>query len=590
MPGGGKKRSMVQEKYEERRGFYSGAHAQMRRADRIYHQHFDGLVDVPYDVRIFQSSTAANIVEGFRNQIRTSEPTVDFRPSGPSVAAEKHAILMQKVGYGFIRREREFSVLDPNIQLGADLLLRGAACKRILVNVDEMMEDPPSRKGSDAYKRWEDRAMRSWPFQSMAIDPLSVFPHPGQKKPSPSMIERQTRYAGQVEADYPHWRNPHYKSETSPVEVLIYYTDTEYYMDVDGDVVDAKENPYGFVPYIFEWSGMGRNHADADPAHLAVGILTSIMGELEEEVRLKTAISVQTQMHVFPPILTVEDAQKVAKEFGVGPGKVIRHPPGHPPQYMEYPPPNENMYRFLEVIHENISRVQSRALSGGRDPGVRYGVLQAQQIGQALTAIAPILSTLDVMATRSLNMMAALARAMDVHMVVGGTKEEAEAPIRVSGKDFTHLNYDVTFEAVDPAENDRALLVGESLRRAGDISRRTLWKKYAKHVVEDPDEEDAELMAEKTIEMLIASGALGTALLSEDVQEQLRQDAAQAVDTARGEITQNRRQDTVPESAALEAQRLEATAGRPGQLSIPRDVAEQGMAAASPSRSGLPRT
>src|SRR3990167_11358536 len=143
-------------------------------------------------------------------------------------------------------------------------------------------------------------------------------------------------------------------------------------------MVFERENPYGLVPYIWEWSGMGRVNADGAPAELAVGILTSIVGELEEEVRLKTAISVKTQMHVFPPILTVEDPRKVAQEFGVGPGKVIRHPPGHPPVYMEYPPPNENMYRFLATIQDNIGRVQSRALSGGRDPGVRYGGLQAQ--------------------------------------------------------------------------------------------------------------------------------------------------------------------------------------------------------------------
>ena len=581
----------VKELFEDLRTHYSSMHARMRHADRLFHQQFDGVVDVPYEVRIFRSSTATNIVEGFRNQIRTDEPTIQFRPYGPSVAAKKHAVLMQRWGYAQMRREREFSVLDPNIQCGADLLLRGAACKKIVVDTSLMMEPPPKR-GTNAYREWEEKALRTWPFVVRAIDPLGVFPAPGTKKPLSFIVERQMRYAGEIQDLYPDWHNPDKRGTTTrPVEWLEHWTEREYCCEVDGEMVFERENPYGLVPYIWEWSGMGRVNADGDPAELAVGILTSIVGELEEEVRLKTAISVQTQMHVFPPILTVEDPRKVAQEFGVGPGKVIRHPPGHPPIYMEYPPPNENMYRFLATIQDNIGRVQSRALSGGRDPGVRYGVLQAQQIGQALTAIAPILTTMDIMGTRTLNMLAAEARVLDLHMALEGTMEEGEATQRLGGKDFEHQNFTVSFEAVDPAENDRALMVGEALRRNGDISRRTLWTKYAKHVVEDPDEEEVNLLEEKVMEILVASGQLGMAVLSEDVQAQMMQQQQEAITQAQGEATtQNRRVESMPVSAARDASELEALSGRPGSLTIPREVAEQGMAAANPTRSGLPRS
>ena len=561
----------------------------MRKEDRIFNQHFDGLVDVPYEVRVFNSSTASNIVEGFRNQIRTDEPTVDFRPAGGSVAAQKHANLMKRWGFAQMRKERTMAVLDPNLQCGFDLLLRGAACKKIIVDVDSTMEAPPKR-GSAAYREWEARAYRTWPFVSRAIDPLSIFPCPGTKKPLDYIVERQTRYAGEIMSLYPEWANPDKKrNQTRAIEWLEYWSEDQYLAMADGVEVFNRDNPYKLVPYIFEWSGMGRIHADNDPSNLAVGILSSIIGELEEEVRLKTAISVQTQMHVFPPILTVEDPRKVAKEFGVGPGKVIRHPPGHPPEYMQYPAPNENMYRFLDVIQGNISRVQSTALSGGRDPGVRFGVLQAQMIGQALTTIAPIINTIDVIGTRSLNMMISLGRELDLHMALEGSMEPTEPSHRLSGKDFTHENFHITFEAVDPAENDRALLVGESLRRNGDISRHTLWTKYAKHVVEDPEEEDLNLLEEKVMEMLISTGQLGQAVLSEDVQEQMAEQAEQAVQNTGEMITQDRTVEATPQAAAAQAAELEAIAGTPGSHTIPRDTAEQGMAAASPTRSGLPR-
>ena len=580
--------NQVSELYEELRQHYATMHAKMRKEDRIFNQHFDGLIDVPYEVRIFNSSTASNIVEGFRNQIRTSEPTVDFRPASNSVAAQKHANLMQRWGYGQMRKERTMSVLDPNLQCGFDLLLRGAACKKIIVDVDATMEAPPKR-GSNAYREWEARAYRTCPFIVRTVDPLSIFPSPGTRKPLSYIVERQTRYAGEIMDLYPDWQNPDKrKSPTRAVEWLEYWSEDQYLAQADGIEVFNRDNPYKLVPYIFEWSGMGRMHADNDPANMSVGILSSIIGELEEEVRLKTAISVQTQMHVFPPILTVEDPRKVAKEFGVGPGKVIRHPPGHPPQYMQYPPPNENMYRFLDVIQGNISRVHSMALSGGKDSGVRYGVLQAQMIGQALTTIAPILGTIDVIGTRTLNMMVALARELDLHMALEGSRELADASHRLSGKDFTNENFMVSFEAVDPAENDRALLVGESLRRNGDISRQTLWKKYAKHVVEDPDAEEINLLEEKILEMLVASGQLGQAVLSEDVQEQMMQNAEEAVERTRGDVTQDRTVEAVPEGASANAAELEAISGRPGSQMIPAEIAQQGMAAAAPTRSGLP--
>ena len=578
----------VMEIYGDLQTHYGGAHAKMEQQDRIFDQRFDGLLDVPYEVRIFKSSTAANIIEGFRNQIRTNEPTVDFKPSGPSVAAGKHAVLMQKWGYAMLAKERLMAVLDPNLQCGSDLLLRGATCKKIIVDSNFLMEEPPKR-GGVKYQEWEARALLTWPFISRTIDPLSIFPAPGQRKPLPFVIERQYRYASEIMSLYPEWKNPDKdKRPARKIEWIEYWSPEEYVCVADGEEVFSRENPYGLVPYIFEWSGMGRVHADGDPAHLAVGILTTIMGELEEEVRLKTAISVQTQMHVFPPILTVEDPRKVAAEFGVGPGKVIRHPPGHPPEYMKYPPPNENMYRFLDTIHQNIARVFSSALSGNRDSGVRFGVLQAQMIGQALTTIAPVRNTLDIIGARTLNMMVAMAEKLDLHMAISGGQEPVEAPLRLDGSDFTHQNFSVTFEAVNAAENDRAIMVGQTMRRAGDITRRTFWKKYAKHVVEDPDDEETGLLEEKLLEMLVMSGQLGQLVFNEGVQEQLQEAMAGAIEGAKGATVQRREADTTPQSAQAEALELEAISGTPGSQTMPRDIMERGMAPAAPSRSGLP--
>ena len=161
----------------------------MRDADRLFNQEYEGLIDVPYEVRIFRSSTPSRIVESFRNQIRTNEPTVDYRPVSSSKTDEKDATLMKRWGYSMLRKERLLSTMDPNLQCGFDLLLRGAACKKIIVDVDRMVESSP-RRGTEKYREWESRATDSWPYISTAIDPMSVFPAPGQRKPLQFMLEK----------------------------------------------------------------------------------------------------------------------------------------------------------------------------------------------------------------------------------------------------------------------------------------------------------------------------------------------------------------------------------------------------------------
>ncbi|MAH51033.1 hypothetical protein CMI37_34775 [Candidatus Pacearchaeota archaeon] len=576
----------VTEQFAQLERHYQPTHDHMRKVERMVEQRYDGLIDVPYEVRIFRSSTSANIVSGFRNQIRTHEPTVNFTPFGLGKPALRHGTLMQRWGYAMLKRERENSDMDPNLQLALDLISRGAACKKIIVDVDQMMLKAPNSNRGLAMREWEAKGMKNWPFVSRAVDPLAIFIAPGQDKPPQMLIEKQIRYAGEISRRYPSWIDPHQGKKTwnpaRPVVWLEYWTPDEYTVEADGELVFEKDNPTmmkgveGIVPYIFDWAGLGRHHVDGDPRHMGVTLLSEILGELEEEVRLKTAISVQTQMHVFPPILTVEDPKKVAKQFGVGPGKVIRHLPNHPPEYMQYPPPNENMYRFLDAIQQNILRVAGSALRGGRDAGVQFGVLQAQLIGQELTTIAPIRATLDRMGTQTLNMMARLMKSYDISMAIEGSAEPAVETGRVTGKDFSHFNFDVTFEAVDPAENDRMLLVGEALRRAGDISRHTFHKKYAKHVVEDPDFEAVLIYAERVLEQAIEQGVLLGVVLDDDVLNQLANEAVDTAASAAGFAAEQQNTDVSGE-ARSRAQELEAISGRPGSSTIPRETAEQGM-------------
>ena len=97
----------VTHQYQDLARYYRAAHNLMARAGRMHDQEYDGIIDVPYEVRVFLSSTASNIIDGFRNQLRTHEPTVDFQVTGSTREAMKEAVMMQRWGYSALRRERE---------------------------------------------------------------------------------------------------------------------------------------------------------------------------------------------------------------------------------------------------------------------------------------------------------------------------------------------------------------------------------------------------------------------------------------------------------------------------------------------------
>ena len=76
------------------------------------------------------------------------------------------------------------------------------------------------------------------------------------------------------------------------------------------------------------------------------------------------------------------------------------------------------------------------------------------------------------------------------------------------------------FEAIDPVENDRRMLAGLALRRERAdglplISRRTFMERYMGGVIENIDDEEAQLIAEAAVAQLVASGQLLNSVMQE---------------------------------------------------------------------------
>ena len=555
--------------------YYSESQQQMRDSDNLYNQEFYLDIDLPENISVHKSSKATQIVDNLRDQIRVDEPVVVYREKGPKQKDQDHKAIMEMWGQNMLSQLSQAGMIDPLGQAPHDLILRGAACVKLIVREDSL-EDKPAKVSKRA---WESEMSHKPHFMLKPVDPLNCYPSPGNELTY--MVEKQTRRVIDIRESYPHWKDPkakklHRSLADNPlreVDWVEYWTREEYIVEVDGDRIIDKPNPYGIIPYVYRYSGLGRYNADGNPKHLAVGILHSIQGELEAEIEVKTAMRAAWQYHVFPRLLTTDDPSQVAQQFQKGPGAVIRHSPERPPQWLDSPPPNQHMMEFLTSIDESIRRTIPAALM---ERQADAGIHQALLIGQALKIISPVKKALNSMGTEVLNKLSHLMMWFELPMSVQGPRK-GDAARMVRGKDFTHHQFEVTFEATDPSEDDRRMLSALAVKREpGLISRATYRERFLKGVIPNGEEEEEKIMAEQGIDQLVGSGMLVEQVMMQ-LQAQQQQEAAAGTNQGLAGQMQQRMGGATDVIGGLE-RNLEGIMGGGEGGRIPVGMENEGMA------------
>ena len=504
---------------------YRNLHSEMDVDQAMHSQEFGGLVQVDSWVPIFASSTATSIVDTMRDQLRTGTPVVSFRPTGNSQAARKHQTLMERWGQSFMDNVVRDGEVDPFQQGVHNKLLRGASCYKLRVDIDKIVDAPKSGdylsddEWMEALHEWRNDTLSYDTFTVDAVDPRAVYPCPGAKFPLPYLLEVHEKPYGEVMEEWPEWEVPEPEEGTYPETATIIqaWSSREYRVEIEGTEVLRVENPLGIVPYVFSYSGLGRENYDGDPKYLGVSILRPVRGELIEEVRLKTAMAAQWQLHVFPRMITMENPDKIKQLWDMSPGGILQVTnPALPPQWIDTPPPNEAMLIFLNEIKGAIEAKSRPVLEGKRPVGVDFGYMQALLIGQARLQLDAVKKSLDADGTKMLNLAARIMNRLGFRMTVEARVGVAERDRAVSGDDFKTFNFKMSFDSVTPEENERLLLLGRSLLAAGAITKRTFLKEFAKNVVESPEEEEVQRLYELAIEQYIAAGGLMQVLAQED--------------------------------------------------------------------------
>lgn len=542
------------------KAYYQTMHDQMVEDSRFYYQD-KGVARMrkPPSVPIHMPSTATHIIDNLRDQIKTDEPIVNFRPRSSSKDARELQSRLVTWGTDRFIYQRMWSQHDPADQWKHDLLLRGAAAAKVLVNPDIPLD-------ADERAEW---SRFNEPFVVIPLDPLTVMPSPGGSRPISYVLEVQHRTAAEISDKFPEWGDPvgvrmredglldEADDFTRPVEWLEYWDNEHYIVEVDGETVIDQANPYGRVPYIFEYSGLGREHATGDPANLARSLITGIHGELQAEIRIKTAWDAQWQFHVFPILLVEKNAKLAEKMLEAGPGGIVETGAlgSETPTFLTVDAPNATMISFLEAVMGNITREAAPVLSNpGAGSGSEFGILEAMRIGQALKVISPVVKSMNKLGTQLLNLMSYLAEQQDLTFEVTTSNDRL---VTLSSKDFGTETFQVDFESVDAAENDRRLLIGQSLTSHQLMSRRTFHEQYGRGLIDDPDAEEEQIMVEALVQQALESGLLLQAVQqnvaaqqSAAITPQIEQQTASILSGASPEIATEQLGQIPPGSAA----------------------------------------
>lgn len=519
--------------FERMKRFYQNSHFEMEELESLYN--LDGghvNMQLPQGVPMHIPATPANIVDSMIAQLPTDRPVVEL--TSHTKNEEKNAGRLQKWGLDRLKYIKESGEMDVFEGVKAHLFIRGAACTKVIVDEERLPDVPKSEDYPDAkefkevMKVYEERKAGIEPFVTRPLDPLIVFPSPGNTRELTFVIEQQIRNISDM-SQFTDWTDPEGKrmvemhrpdraeDPTRQVRWLEFWSaplvidgvvvDPGWYIiEVDSEEVIRVENPLGVVPYAYTFSGLGFPHHSGDPKFESIGLLSKIKGELKAEIRIKTAWDAQWQYHVFPTWLVQANAKLAARQLNKGPGRIIEWGPlgEKPPTLMEVKPPDANMITFLSRIEASMQRYVAPSLAG--DDTSDFGILTSIRIGQQLKTIEPVWKNMDLLASRTLNIMAKIAHHRELSFKVRTGSRDTETTL--SGDDFNRYDFETTFERVDPAEDQRQLLIGSSLREKGDITWKTFARKYARTAIDNVDQEEEDRIVEKVVDQIVEQGLL----------------------------------------------------------------------------------
>jgi len=445
-------------KLTERQLYYGPLHERWK----ICRDFYDGNIPVPVPKSFekYVPPTARAIVDTIVDHYITQHPVVTVPPSSLKRISQESADKLEKFYNAIIHQNDILSIIPPEREGAKQLGLYGM-CVFEGPWIDERYLD------DETY----------FPFRYKPINPFHFFPSPSYFwERSGDVIKAYEKTVSEVKQTWPKWKTA--RRDTDKVK-CIQYVSNEYVMFVaDEDVLDDKNNMWGFIPYRTAFNGMGL--LTDKPEDMAVGILWPTISALKAEARLKTAADAIVRLGAYPPLKVNFDPASL--NIDIIPGSLNYVPEGSRVEKMWELDVPKDIYNNIAMVSDDIEHAtMPRIVYGENPPGVTSGYHARTNVSEAGLKFQQGLDGLELAMNDILGNCARLfEKNIPGELTIWGTLPKGQYNETIKGTDIQgHYICNVNLESSKPEENERKALSGLQMYTAGAISLKTYHERYA---------------------------------------------------------------------------------------------------------------
>lgn len=275
---------------------------------------------------------------------------------------------------------------------------------------------------------------------------------------------------------YPSWSNPKKRDlkKNSFVDWIEYWDKETHFIEIDGETIVHRPNPYGFVPFVRKFAGFGSKQESGDLSSLIMTDIRFSRDLIHEECVLRSNIaSIHNLFAHRPRLITSPDVinEKDLREnlsFGAYDLNILApFPLGAEIKQDDFEPPTLEMEQHLRDIKMEINQRCPFIMSGWP-----MGETGRQQQLAAMSAKKRYYTVVE-------NTEQEFAVAMEMAFAICRKIPTLDKLPELNKNDLkTIFTCEIRLKAKDPIEEDRLHTLGSRHRQAGEIDLETLHTQY----------------------------------------------------------------------------------------------------------------
>jgi len=540
--------------------YYSDVVKQYEEDEKFYGLDFAELLRLPRKFRrdAVILPTAREIVDTATDHIAPVYRRVTVPRRAATPPATEQSQLLQRFYEAVLTWLEQRPAVSPYRSGGKHLTLYGTSVWKLMFDHRLLTPDVPKREQYESDEEFEEakadyNLMRTTtlPFTLHVLHPTEVYLDPFNDPPEWGM-QVYSRYARDIKAKYPYWRNPKNLSDFKEADCIEWWDSKSRALIVSGEPAlqeGVVEHDWGTHPYIQGASGYGLDGREHRPETMFVGMLRYLKQVLVSESRAFSISDVVLKSGAWPiRIAQGERANEVSTMRPVY-GEIQPVPPGVEIKDLSPVLPPGMLMQFMQVVNHVISNASApRVVQGLHQPGISSGFDRQLALGQARLRYGSLAESMEKMLgelCRKAGIMFESLKLGPVSLAAAAQQDEFKS---ITWKTFKgHHAVSVKINVLEPEDEVRKHQDAISLVAGGLMSPQTAIRKYFPDV--DPESEIGRIVAAR----ILFSGEL-IGLLSQAALQKIAGNLGleEIVEQIMANVSQQERRAPAPEEVVPE--------------------------------------